>query len=80
MTDPQLTLLNSSQQAVASNNDWGGDSQLISTGTRVGAFAIANAASKDAILLITLAPGSYTAQISPVTTGGLAIVEVYEVP
>ena len=80
MPDPQLTLLNSSQQAVGANNDWGGDSQLSSTGTRVGAFAIANAASKDAILLITLAPGSYTAQISPVTTGGLAIVEVYEVP
>ncbi len=80
MADPQVILLNDRQQVVASNNDWGGDSQLSNTGTRVGAFAVANTASRDAILLITLPPGLYTAQISPVGAGGLAIVEVYEVP
>ena len=32
------------------------------------------------MLLVTLAPGNYTAQISGVNnTGGLAIMEVYEV-
>jgi hypothetical protein len=46
----------------------------------VGAFALA-ADSKDAVLLITLPPGSYTAQISGVNnTTGTALVEVYEVP
>ena len=46
----------------------------------VGAFAIGGTASKDAIILATLAPGNYTAQVSAVGTGGTAIVEVYEVP
>jgi hypothetical protein len=36
-------------------------------------------ASKDAVLLITLPPGAYTAQASG-TGAGLALVEVYEVP
>jgi hypothetical protein len=29
---------------------------------------------------LTLAPGNYSAAVSPVGTGGFAIVEVYEVP
>ena len=85
MPDPQLTLTNTSATpaaTVATNNDWAGETALVQTAARVGAFAIANAASKDAMLLVTLAPGSYTAQVSPAsgTAGGTAIVEVYEVP
>ena len=81
MADPQLTLYNGSSAAIAANNDWGGDGQLVTAGARVGAFSIGNAPSKDAVLLITLSPGSYTVQVSGVNnTGGLAIVEVYEVP
>ena len=47
----------------------------------VGAFALP-AASKDAAIVATLAPGNYTAQVAPVsgTAGGTAIVEVYELP
>ena len=46
----------------------------------VGAFALPTA-SKDAALLVALAPGSYTAQVSGVGgTGGVVLVEVYEVP
>ena len=38
-------------------------------------------AACDAVLLVTLAPGSYTAQVSGVgATTGVALVEVYEVP
>lgn len=80
MADPQLTLFNSSQLAIAANNDWGGDPAIMVTASRVGAFAVPNGASKDSMLLITLSPGSYTAQVSPVGAGGTAIVEVYEVP
>lgn len=52
------------------------------TARRIGAFAVANGTSRDAMLLITLEPGSYTANVSPAgtTAGGTAIVEVYEVP
>ena len=85
MTDPQLTLVNISSSPavmVAGNNDWGGDPAVSVTASRVGAFAVTNVASKDAMLLITLPPGNYTAQAAPVagTAGGTAITEVYEVP
>ncbi|MBL9202429.1 MAG: DVUA0089 family protein, partial [Opitutaceae bacterium] len=80
MPDPQLTLFDNSRAAVAANNDWGGDAQVALAAARVGAFAVANAASRDAMLFRTLAPGSYTANVSPFGAGGLVIVEIYEVP
>lgn len=80
MADPKLDLF-SGQTVIASNDNWGGDAQLTTVGTAVGAFAVTDAASKDAILLATLKPGNYTVQASGVNgTGGMAIVEVYEVP
>lgn len=79
MPDPTLQLF-SGQTVIATNDNWGGNPQLTTVGKRVGAFEIADAGSRDAILLVTLPPGSYTAQVSAVTGGGLAIVEVYEVP
>ena len=47
---------------------------------QVGAFALPTA-SRDAAILMTLMPGSYSAQVSGVNNiSGMAIVEVYEVP
>lgn len=81
MADPQLVLFNSAPAQIAANDNWGGDAQLAAAGTAVGAFALSGPASKDAVLLVTLPPGSYTAQASGVgNTGGMAIIEVYEVP
>jgi hypothetical protein len=53
---------------------------IVAAAPQVGAFALpANAA--DAAILINLAPGAYTAQVSGVGgTTGVALVEVYEVP
>lgn len=79
MADPKLELF-SGPTAVATNDNWGGDAQLTAVANSVGAFAIANAASRDAVLLVTLAPGNYTAVVSGAGGGGLALVEVYEVP
>ena len=79
MPDPQLGLFSGGSQ-VAANDNWGGDAQLTAAANAVGAFGIADAASKDAILLITLAPGSYTAEVRGAGGGGGALVEVYEVP
>jgi hypothetical protein len=46
----------------------------------VGAFALPTG-SRDAVLLLTLPPGAYTAQISGVAdTTGVGLIEVYEVP
>ncbi len=87
MTDPKLDLY-SGQTVINSNNDWStpvgtgasNATQLSAAFTSVGAFTLV-ANSKDAALLVTLAPGSYTAQVSGVSnTSGFAIIEVYEVP
>ena len=80
LADPRLQLF-SGATVLRENDNWGGDAQLTTIGTSVGAFALADATSKDSILLITLPPGSYTAQVSGVgNTTGVALVEVYEVP
>lgn len=81
MPDPQLTLFGHNSVHLAGSDNWGGDPQLQAVQQRVGAFGVTDAASKDAMLLITLQPGDYTVQVNDVTgTGGLVIVEVYEVP
>jgi hypothetical protein len=78
LADPQLTVFDSAQHVFAQNDNW--DVSLISTFASAGAFAlIAN--SKDAALVLTLAPGVYTAQVSGVgDTTGEALVEIYELP
>lgn len=81
MGDPKLELFNDASVKIAENDNWGGDSQLITAMASVGAFGIPSATSKDAVLLITLTPGSYSARVSDTTgAAGTAIVEIYEVP
>ena len=78
LADPKLELYNSAQVKIAENDTW--SAALASTFTSVGAFALP-ANSKDAALVVTLAPGGYTVQVSGVAgTTGQAIVEVYELP
>lgn len=81
MADPRLELFDNNTGArIASNDDWAGSLEIAAAATSVGAFPLASPTSKDAVLLITLPPGPYSARISGVgSTGGTAIVEVYEV-
>ena len=84
LADPVLRLVNQETGAVVrENNDWqmGNDALTVSkAAARVGAFALPPG-SKDAVLLITLPPGRYTALVSSSAgTSGIAIVEVYEIP
>lgn len=79
LANPKLELYGSNGK-ITENDDWGGLPQLSSTFFAVGAFSL-TAGSRDAALLVTLNPGSYTAQISGVNnTTGVALVEVYDVP
>ncbi len=81
LADPQLTLYDSTQTVIATNNDWSGDPALTQAMKSVGAFLISDPASKDAMFLRTLPAGGYTAVVTGNGgTGGNAIVEVYEVP
>jgi len=65
---------------VGANDDWGGATTLAETMHAVGMSALP-AASKDAVLLVDLPPGIYTAQVTGVgDTTGIALVEIYEAP
>ena len=80
MSDPKLELF-SGATVIKANDNWGGDPALVAASVAVGAFALSSATSKDAVLLVTLAPGNYTAQVSGVAgAGGLTLIEVYDVP
>ncbi len=79
VADPQLTLF-SGQTSIGTNDNWGGGAALRTAFSRVGAFDLP-ADSKDAALIATLAPGSYTVQVAGAGgAGGIALVEIYEVP
>jgi sugar lactone lactonase YvrE len=83
LADPRLDLYAAGQSVtqIYSNDNWGGDAQLVTAAAGSGAFALAGAASRDAALLVTLAPGTYTARVSGVgNTTGIALLEIYEVP
>lgn len=82
LADPFLQL-RSGAELVASNQSWGSltnQAEVISTTMTVGGFAL-DAGSDDAVLLVDLAPGSYTVELSGADGGtGVGLVEVYRVP
>jgi len=80
LADPTISVLNRTNVAVATNDNWGSVSAaaMSAASTRAGAFAFA-AGSRDASLLAELAPGSYSVQVSGVNGAtGLALVELYD--
>jgi hypothetical protein len=81
LADPELEVLDSSGDIVASNLGWGGNLQISSVAGSVGAFSWGTGATRDSAILATLPPGAYTAQVSGASGDtGVALVEVYEVP
>lgn len=81
LADPRLQLFAGGGATLRENDNWNGEQLLVNMGNNVGAFEIADRQSRDAMLLVTLPPGSYTAQVSGANNGtGVALVEVYEVP
>ncbi|MBS0662048.1 MAG: immunoglobulin domain-containing protein [Verrucomicrobia bacterium] len=82
MPDPYLEIIRSGQSSASySNDNWGGSALVTSVGNSVGAFALTDGAGKDAVLLVTLDPGVYSAKVTGVNnTSGITLVEVYEVP
>jgi hypothetical protein len=78
---PVLTIYNASGQAIATNSGWGtaaDPAAIAAAAARTGAFAFA-AGSNDTALLLTLAPGNYTAQVAGAGgSSGVALVEAYD--
>ena len=84
LVDSTITVYNARGNTIASNDNWptqttGAATSLSDAASRVGAFALP-AGSKDAALLITLDPGSYSVAIGSVGgANGIGLLEVYEV-
>ena len=83
LAQPVLTVFDSSGTQVATNTGWGSNSNpsLISAAfTATGAFNLPSG-SADSALVLSLAPGSYTAQLSGLNNStGNALIEVYQMP
>jgi hypothetical protein len=82
LADPQLTLRDNNSTTVATSLaawDSGPNADNIrTTSGRVGAFALP-AGSRDAVILTTITPGSYTAQATSRSGAtGNALIEVYD--
>ena len=79
---PVLALFDSDNVQINANTGWdtaANAAEVASTAAAIGAFEFA-AGSADSALLVTLAPGSYTAKISGAGgTTGVALAEVYSV-
>lgn len=80
LADPRLRLFRG-ETLVAENDNWTGGPELVEAFASVGAFPFV-ARARDAVLLLTLPPGDYTAQVSGLGAAptGIALVEVYALP
>jgi sugar lactone lactonase YvrE len=81
LPDPKLQLFSTLGEGslLATNDGWGGSSAISSAAAATGAFAWADASSRDAALLETLAPGAYTANLSGSSgDSGVALAEIYD--
>lgn len=80
LAEPVLTVTTSAGAALAGNDGWRNDPELAAMAAKLGAFPL-GASSRDAALLVTLAPGNYTVLVSGANgSTGIALVEVYELP
>ena len=79
---PQLSVF-SGATAIVNNAGWSTSpdaAAIAEAASRTGAFAF-GATSADAALIVNLAPGAYTAQVTGVgNTTGITLIEVYELP
>ena len=80
MPQPTLAGFDASGRATVGNSGWADDPALAAAAQGNGAFPLAPG-SKDAALVTTLAPGSYTFLVQPAadTAGGVALFEVYDI-
>lgn len=77
LADPKLEIYTGSTKTAENDNWTAADATTFSA---VGAFGL-TANSRDAAAVVTLQPGTYTAQVSGVgNTTGVALVEVYQLP
>jgi hypothetical protein len=75
---PVLSVFNAAGTVIASNSGWNDAKEIAAMSAAVGAFELVTG-SADAAMIVDLAPGTYTAQVSGAQGGtGLALIEAYE--
>jgi len=94
LPDPRLEVYGSASSSVPilSNDNWGTQTTNAATNatavtaiqqatTRIGAFALPNVNSLDAVVLATLSPGNYTVEAKgqAANSTGIVLIEVYDV-
>ena len=80
LADPKLEIFKDGA-LVGANDNWEGDAALSAAFASVGAFGLDDAASGDAALIVTLAPGAYTVLASDAGNAtGTTLVEIYDLP
>ncbi|HWA08646.1 MAG TPA: putative Ig domain-containing protein [Opitutaceae bacterium] len=92
LTDSVVGVYDSSGRLIAQNDNWGtpltvdpsqpaaDPATIAASSSAVGAFSLASG-SRDAVVIVTLAPGLYTVQVSGLNgTTGSALAELYELP
>jgi phosphodiesterase/alkaline phosphatase D-like protein len=85
LAQPVLTVQQSGRH-IASNSAWAGPTASATEATldafdRAGAFRLVDETSRDAALVLSLAPGAYTVQVkSGDATPGATLLEVYDLP
>ena len=83
LPDPllQLYAVSPGPTLLASNSGWAADPTVAAASSSVGAYSWGSLPTADAAILVTLAPGAYTAQVSGASgDSGIALIEVYELP
>lgn len=82
LSDPILTIIDSKNVQVATNDNWSDDglgTTVAAAMAASGAFPFDSPQSRDAAVVVDLAPGSYTIQVTGVNgASGVALVEVYD--
>jgi hypothetical protein len=78
LANPQLCLFDSAGNIIESNYGWNNNPTLAAAALQVGAFAF-NSGSLDTAMLVTLAPGAYTTQVTGLGgTSGMGMIEIYD--
>lgn len=80
VADPRVSVVRMSDgQTIAQNNDWGTAAGVSAAATATAAFGLTSG-SKDAALVLDLAPGSYSVLVEKSdTTTGIVLAEIYQV-
>jgi sugar lactone lactonase YvrE len=79
LPDPQLQLFSSADAVLDTDNGWAGNATIAATAASVGAFPWNVPTSHDSALDLSLASGSYTAQVSGQSGDtGDSLLEIYD--